>query len=173
VIPRREQLARAAGIYNGEGGIYCYDRPKTYICLKIGQNNCQYEPVGAPSILAQFREAIGMGRIAGPYQHPNSRWPTWTLLLSQDESVAAYEMLRPWLSVAKRAQGDAAVARWRAIGRQFKRGTATEYPCGHPRTPENTNGGTTCRECHRLRSERRNRRIAAERAARRPQELSP
>jgi hypothetical protein len=168
VVSQSEKLARAAGIYSGEGGLYCYEKPKTNITLKVGQNNCDYEPLGTPSMLAQFLDAVELGKIQGPYKRAACRYSTWTYIASQDAAVAVFEKIKPWLSTAKRLQGEEAIAGWVKIQRHHRWGPADAYPCGHARTPENTNvAGTNphCRECCRLRNEKRNRRIAAEKRA--------
>lgn len=46
--------------------------------------------------------------------------------------------------------------------------SSESYPCGHPRTPENTAWGGKCRECKRARDRARtNRNLEGERARKR------
>jgi hypothetical protein len=163
-VPVGGNFAFAAGVYSGEGGIYCYERPVSNITLKVAQSNSVHEPTGEPSLLTQFREAVGCGVIQGPYRPNAGRFERWIYVASQDAAVDLYTAMEPWLTVAKRRQGTAALARWARVERAHVWGTETHFPCGHARSEGNAvTSGTNphCRECHRLRSQERNRRMAA------------
>src|SRR5436309_3043440 len=60
----REDLAWAAGFFDGEG-CFCYSQSGKYGCVSIGQS--ELEP------LARFRQAVGLGKIYGPYVFPKTR----------------------------------------------------------------------------------------------------
>ena len=62
----REEIAWAAGFFDGEG-CFSYIQKARYVCLRIGQS--ELEP------LERFREAVGLGKIYGPYSHTHKdRW---------------------------------------------------------------------------------------------------
>jgi len=112
---RREQLAWAAGLFNGEGSIGCYrmsgnPRPN----MSMGQTDRW--------VLDEFHCAVlRLGKVLGPYARgkykPLFSWQTAKFETCQ----AVIAMLWPWLSPQKRAQATTAmlVARKRRVRRQL------------------------------------------------------
>jgi hypothetical protein len=82
--PDREELAWAAGFFDGEG-CFCYSEAARYVSVSIGQTN--------PEPLERFRNAVGLGKINGPYlrEHPNrlSKKPQWVYQAYGVEKVQA------------------------------------------------------------------------------------
>lgn len=101
----REELAWAAGFFDGEGGFYAYPNArkkpnqKLYPRIEIGQID--------RAILQRFQRAVGLGLMRGPYQKhstPNQK-PIWKFGVYHFEHVQAVgAMLWPWLSSRTRKQ---------------------------------------------------------------------
>lgn len=102
----REELAWAAGFYDGEGSTTMQNanakRPRDYLTpsLSISQH-------GSPECLLRLQAALhGLGTIHGPYTYPErytgERW-TWSARRHED-ALAALACLWPWLSSPKREQ---------------------------------------------------------------------
>ena len=100
----RETLAWAAGFMDGEGSFTLGRRParRPQLHVQIGQNH--------PEPLARFRDAVGVGRVYGPYARRgsganhsfNPRFEYRTGSFENGQAVLA--MLWPWLGSAKKAQ---------------------------------------------------------------------
>ena len=100
---KREDLAWAAGFFDGEGCTYLgrLNRSGTrFAAASISQTE--------PSTLQRFRTALGLGTVAGPYgPHPGDkcRSPMWSWRVNSfEETQASIAMLWCWLSTPKRAQ---------------------------------------------------------------------
>jgi hypothetical protein len=66
VLVDREELAWAAGFFDGEG-CFSYSEAGQYVCISITQS--ERHP------LDRFCEAVGTGKVHGPYrQHQRDRW---------------------------------------------------------------------------------------------------
>ena len=100
---KREQLAWAAGFFDGEGSIHSANSKlkKTYPNVGITQ-------VGAHGreLLERFQNAVGgIGKIYGPYKktiagNPRYQWETWGF----EKSQAVIAMLWEFLGPVKRAK---------------------------------------------------------------------
>lgn len=105
----RENLAWAAGFFDGEGTVGCRKGPKkVQLQLKVGQAD--------PETLEKFLDAIGFGKIYGPYTHdkrPN-RKPMWNYTVTKHEHVqAAIAMMWPFLGTIKREDALRALTTYR------------------------------------------------------------
>lgn len=94
----REELAWAAGFFEGEGVISQRQKNGRFVAI----NNTDMEP------LLRFQEAVGVGKLRGPYGPYNngiSRKPYWTWSASNFEHrQAVIAMLWPWLSARRKVQ---------------------------------------------------------------------
>lgn len=117
----REQLAWAAGLFDGEGHISCRDRtggghlvkyksPRS-IVITISQHHT--------AVLERFQEAVGLGKI---YVVTRSR-PSGELYKSYSWRTGKFErvqavtvMMWPWLGEVKRAQAIKAFKIYHLIG---------------------------------------------------------
>jgi hypothetical protein len=89
----RENLAWAAGFYEGEGTIGYYNG----LALKIPQVN--KEP------LDKFLAIAGVGRIIGPYTRNPKHKPQYVYqVFSFEHCQALIAMLWPWLSESRKLQ---------------------------------------------------------------------
>jgi hypothetical protein len=107
-LPRREELAWAAGFFDGEGSVSKYttrrgDKEYTYL-----QMNC---PQVEREVLDRFLAAVGVGVVYGPYGFqkyapPGSVWkPHWMWNARGFEQVQqVIATLWPWLGTVKREQ---------------------------------------------------------------------
>lgn len=124
----RENLAWAAGFFDAEG---CFSStPRTGVSASITQTDRE--------LLDRFRQAVGIGKIYGPYKTPQPdryrRKPHYFYKAQGRERVQGLlAMMWTWLGTTKRQQ---------ALDR-------LEWPTtckrGHPKTP----GHTGCGECTR------------------------
>jgi hypothetical protein len=129
------ELAWAAGFFDGEGHIGASNTRRD-IYLSISQIDRR--------VLDRFRDAIGVGRVYGPYEHPvmksrKNEQPRFYFQCQSYQHVQAIAaMLWKWLSPVKREQvsGVLGSARKHPIGLRLASRWKT---CrrGHPRTPEN------------------------------------
>lgn len=149
-MSRREELAWAAGLFDGEGSASNNRRTATTssIKLSVGQKDRR--------VLDRFHAAVGVGTVYGP------RAGMYYYQAHSLESVqAVVAMLWQWLSPVKRGQiSDAFSLSARARSTYAER--MTRCPQGHDFTPENTrvhvwNGkrSRNCRECARVRHQKR------------------
>ncbi len=108
LVPDRENLARAAGFFNGEGSTFLVkpNRPSggCYIHLSIRQA-VDDEEDGPAEDLTHFQDTIGgIGKIHGPYRHEKHK-TVYDFRTSSFEPVQAIVvMLWPWLSWVKQLQ---------------------------------------------------------------------
>src|SRR5882672_1246167 len=147
----REELAWAAGFFDGEGHIGSHvgklrgRYTRRDLQISISQTDRW--------VLDRFRESVGgLGRVGGPlvrsYRNPNEH-DVYQYQIARFEHVQAIiAMLWPWLSPIKKVQAAAALTATRAR-------TTHKTVCnhGHPRTPANTyvtstTGYRKCRPCH-------------------------
>jgi hypothetical protein len=103
---REEQLAWAAGFFDGEGTTSSsgeWDTPRMTVP--------QAGPT-MPEVLVLFQAIVGFGSILGPVLAPGHQ-PYWTLAVSGPKALRVLELLRPFLGPVKRQQADAALRRYR------------------------------------------------------------
>jgi hypothetical protein len=111
--PTTEEVAYAAGLWEGEGTIHCekvsrMGRPKPQMLLIVGMTD--REP------LERFREIWGVGQIQGPiidHRRPDKAKPMWRYAVGAALTVADItEAMRPWLSPRRIRQVDDALRRY-------------------------------------------------------------
>lgn len=103
-MPRREQLAWAAGFFDGEGSIGLYKNKRGLMLhMDIGQAN--------PYVLEKFLSVVGLGSVTGPRPRKNpNHSPHWSWDATGFEKCqAVIALLWIWLSPVKRAQAAAAL----------------------------------------------------------------
>lgn len=115
----REELAWAAGFFDGEGsaGVCTGSSGRFYLTLSVGQNN--------QSTLVRFQKAVlGLGRQYGPYTYkkrPNTKpWYNWKVSTFQSVQ-AVIAVLWQFLSEPKRFQIKQALTAWKGQSKK-KRG---------------------------------------------------
>ena len=106
MIPNREEIAWAGGLFEGEGSVHIRrDRRanrKGQAILRLSIGMCDQGP------LERFQHAIGgLGTMFGPYA--KAKHPTWKpIYLWQTEKFehaqAVIAMLWPWLDTRRREQ---------------------------------------------------------------------
>jgi hypothetical protein len=106
--PNREELAWAAGFFDGEGSIHlgpAYPGKTNRKCPRIGIGQSGEH---APALLKRFQDAVGgLGSIGGPYEKYGdkafNRLPRYQFAAGGFPSVQAITaMLWPFLGPAKR-----------------------------------------------------------------------
>lgn len=102
------ELAWAAGFFDGDGWAALV-RPKR---RRSGHPHAQINQAGAdgmPEVLPRFRDAVGVGRVAGP-KIEEGRQPIYRWAASSRRDVERTgALIGPWLSREKREQFSAAV----------------------------------------------------------------
>lgn len=99
-----EELAWAAGLYDGEGTCGCYGRPDGrkrrgsywHIRISVAQH---YDP----EVLHRFVAAVGVGKVYGPYDGRK-----YSVQVVGENAETIIERLWPYLSGPKRRQIEAA-----------------------------------------------------------------
>jgi hypothetical protein len=141
----REELAWAAGFFDGEGSTFiAMTSGDLYLRCAVGQKD--------PRALERFRQAVlGIGNINQSDPRGLYRWNT-----SGPLAQAVVALLWTWLGPVKRDQARVAAMRWHADrrGRRFGYGASkdrTHCPQGHPYDEANTlryvHDGRTDRKC--------------------------
>jgi hypothetical protein len=93
---QREELAWAAGFFDGEGHVGFLQRTCD-MQIGISQNTRE--------VLARFQAAVGLGHVNGPYKSPWAKNPYYTFNLGGHRGVVqVMERLAPWLSLPKLEQ---------------------------------------------------------------------
>lgn len=143
---KREELAWAAGFFDGEG---CFTITKdkngvpAYARCSINQIH--------PEVLLRFQAAVELGKVSGPYFKGNKRQPLYHFQCTDYYGTKAiYELLHPFLGSIKREQG-------RMVFEQAREPKTSKEFCkrGHQRVPENTTQWGQCLECRRIRDRER------------------
>lgn len=162
----REQLAWAAGFYDGEG-CCSFSNGKRAYRVSIVQID--------PEVLLKFQAAVlGIGTLQGPYKTAsmgNSR-PRWQYTATGADAQAVIAMLWPWLGTVKREQARERLVNgtFRVVWRGDPKTTDHLRVCkrGHTFLNNRTKAGA-CRECMRMfdraRADMRNAARKVERAA--------
>ncbi len=107
----REELAWAAGFFDGEGHVRFASSGKgPYITLEIKQV--------AADPLHRFQRAIGAGRVNGPYSSTGNKRPYWVYWASSWSDVQiVVALLWKWMGIIKKAQAASALSRRIAYGK--------------------------------------------------------
>ena len=111
--PDREQLAWAAGFFDGEGNVpfavYRNGQGKATRGITLQVAQCHPQP------LERFQAAVaGLGALRGPYPKPAPRQPVWQFTISGHPGVsAAVAMIFPFLGPVKQEQARTALCRYR------------------------------------------------------------
>lgn len=102
------EVAWAAGFFDGDGWAALVRYGRGSHRRPMAQIN-QAGLTGVPEVLVRFRDAVGVGRVAGPMirtgRHDLYRW----VASSRADVARTGELIGPWLSSAKRGQFGAAV----------------------------------------------------------------
>lgn len=97
------ELAWAAGFFDGDGwAALVRDRRR-----RRGQPHAQINqagPDGVPEVLVRFRDAVGVGRVAGPKIEKGRQDLYWWVASSRGEMTRVGALIGPWLSSEKRGQ---------------------------------------------------------------------
>jgi len=102
------ELAWAAGFFDGDGWAALVRPKRRRTGQPIAQIN-QASDDGVPEVLVRFRDAVGVGRVAGP-KIEEGRQPLYKWVGSSRGDVARTgELIGPWLSHEKRGQFEHAV----------------------------------------------------------------
>ena len=125
-----EELAWAAGFWDGEGSCGCYGRndgrkrkaSNSYLRASVNQIHRE--------VLDRFCAAVELGKVYGPYVGRNTQWE-WQLH-GEERVRLLFERLWPWLSSVKREQFLAACAKHESRGELAKGGhvCASDCTCG-------------------------------------------
>jgi hypothetical protein len=150
----RENLAWAAGLFEGEG---CIHRgQKQAITLAVAMTDFD--------VVEKFHFIVGVGNVNGPYLANNPRhlqrwrWSTGNFQHAQ----ALLAALWPWLGHRRKAKAEKIIKACALDAPKNQNKKACKR--GHPFSEENTyhfNGGRHCRECQRqrLRDSRQKKRL--------------
>ena len=139
----REELAWAAGFFDGEGHVGATTTHRRDLYLTISQVDRR--------VLDRFRDAVGVGSVNGPYLHPvqqtrGNEQPRFYFTTARFEHIQAIvTMLWTWLGDVKRAQAVGALTTVKA-----RRGHQNTCRHGHEKTPENSywsKGQRHCKPC--------------------------
>jgi hypothetical protein len=130
IVLDREQLAWAAGFYDGEGSLSCIwqlnANGKYYRYLRMQLDQIE------PTTLQRFQKALGGGVIYGPYApriaHHSPHWH-WSLT-SFEQVQHATCLLWSWLSEPKKAQAKLAFRRFYQAKYTFQRSNRKPGPKG-------------------------------------------
>jgi hypothetical protein len=98
-IPNREELAWAAGFFDGEGSVSILLKDDWFNSLMITITQAE------PTTLERFREAVArLGYVRGPYERRSEQHqPRWVYTVARFEDIQAIMvMLWPFLSGPKR-----------------------------------------------------------------------
>jgi hypothetical protein len=157
----REELAWAAGFFDGEGSTYLkvYATGRVEIRMAVAQTD--------PRPLVRFRNAVGIGSVNGPYERQNkTHKPNYEYRPDTFEHMqAVIAMLWHWLSEPKREQATTAFMAAKAYHERQR--TQRDNPVckrGHPMagpeadvdqyTRSNGTPARRCRKCKNARLER-------------------
>lgn len=115
------ELAWAAGLFDGEGCTTLIPNRRQVarlrLCVKQAIDGPPRQP---PEVLVRFEAVVRRGKIGGPYEQragpsdpPGRLRKTHFLWYAEDDrAVAAFELLRPYLSGPKRGQAERVIEAW-------------------------------------------------------------
>ncbi len=143
----REELAWAAGFFDGEGCSSIHNTPKNRMALRLNVGQVNRDN------LHRFQAAVGgLGAVGKPcvsktrVRQPFSMWETQRF----EHSQAVIALLWPWLGQEKRLQASTALKRWQArMGDLPLRSTKFNHArihAGHD-VYVNGHGNRRCRTC--------------------------
>jgi len=150
VVLNREELAWAAGFFDGEGSIVLLTPSKVRPARLAKTLRLTITQAADPFVLHRFDRATGgFGLIYGPIPRGEHK-PQWTYNLHRFEHVqAVIAAMWHWLSPTKREQARATLVTW--LGQNHHAGPLrrTHCPRGHELTVQNSYviRGTGCRRC--------------------------
>ena len=91
---REEEIAWAAGLFEGEG---CVTEADGRLSLRLNKTD--------EEIIARFDEIVRFGRVYGPYQNSqydgHKRKPFWVWMAYGTDAYDAINLLAPWLSTRR------------------------------------------------------------------------
>lgn len=132
----RENLAWAAGLFEGEGSITRHRRNETYLVLSMSDED----------VVRRFCDIIGHGRVYGPYYRENSK-PMWRWQCSGSKNnIAIIAALLGFLGNRRRARAEIAMQEMALVRSQGTRFCKR----GHEFDERNTileRGSRVCRRC--------------------------
>lgn len=119
-ITRREELAWAAGIIDGEGYFGSKKPLKPHYCPGVTFEIAQSSDADQPAIFDRLKEIFPLGRINGPYYHGRRR-PIWRFRTEGIENVQhILASTWIWLGDIKRQQAvnalSPALEQWKGMG---------------------------------------------------------
>src|SRR2546428_6769924 len=129
----REDLAWAAGFFDGEGHVGAARKGERRLDLYLSISQVDRR------VLDRFRSAVACGRVVGPYMHPVSKargneQPRYYFQTQRFESIQhIIAAMWAFLSPVKREQAMGALVAARA---RYTHSKTCRF--GHPWTPENT-----------------------------------
>jgi hypothetical protein len=97
-----EELAWAAGLFDGEGSVGTYGKSgRSYFHLRvsIGQQDRR--------VLDRFVSVVGLGKTYGPYSTPHGK-ERWEYQIAGGTAREVMDLIWPWLSEPKRLQAERA-----------------------------------------------------------------
>lgn len=103
-VPDREELAWAAGFFDGEGSIHIHNRKARRLIPNVSITQAGTHPT---ELLERFRRAVGgLGTVCGPYQSKNGTWKArWQFeVVGFEKCQAVMAMLWRFLGPVKRAK---------------------------------------------------------------------
>ena len=105
-----EELAWAAGLFDGDGSTY-FAKHRTHPGYRTAEIAItQSSDTGVPDVLTRFRTVMRNGHIGGPYGGDGTHEPVYRLKVYRlAEIEAIITRLRPWLGSVKREQADAVI----------------------------------------------------------------
>ncbi len=107
---QQEQLAWAAGLFDGDGTIGAYTRGARSRHLHLTASVVQASSNGIPPPLARFNQVVGLGNVNGPYPPRGwSKLPQYRWQLGGQRVETAISLLRPWLSPVRLKQAEDAL----------------------------------------------------------------
>jgi hypothetical protein len=120
-----EELAWAAGLYDGEGSCGCYGRSDGkkrkasywHLRLHVAQH---YDP----EVLHRFVAAVGVGKVYGPYEERK-----YSVQVVGKNAEIIIEKIWPWLSGPKRRQIEAAREKFLQRPEPSLQGLGGGQPC--------------------------------------------
>ena len=97
------ELAWAAGFFDGDGWAASVRYGRRSSRRPMAQIN-QADANGVPEVLTRFRDAVGVGRVAGPKIEAGRQDLYWWVASSRGDVKRTGELVGPWLSSEKRVQ---------------------------------------------------------------------
>lgn len=148
----RENLAWAAGLFEGEGCITLSGKPPSgkRVVLELGMTD--------EDVVKKFHAIVGVGHVGGPYHpstRPNHHKPHWRWTVTGGrQAQAVLAALWPFLCLRRKAKAEEAIRFFAA--QQVWTKHRKHCPKGHEYTTENTyllsRGGRACKICARSQS---------------------